>query len=325
MELVSAERMKPSPSDLAERTRELAREQRLDAILAFLDGEIEAIQNRRVAQAAQAELDYISTRVKQMAEEGRYGSLAKFWAAFQEPKTESRPIRGTSPSTDDISGPMIRFEVPTSSSQPVPSPLDALEHPFFDTQYDTASNYHPRLVFQLTTAEPARFEGYKFALDLAKKTGGSLSMLSFDDRLFRLDAALLTNAEFERLGSYSNAIIDCSEGTRVSYDEKRKLVYFDEGKTAGLRQHGRRLVGPFVGETDYLLQPKPGASLHELVEIAQHAGHVLRVYDATSGTLVFRDGVSEQPGFLIDNARKITPVQRTERYERAWTRMTNQQ
>lgn len=323
MELVSAETMKPSPSTDAERNA------RIDNILAPLYAEFDERTRQRAAeaaaQAARVELDSIGAKVKLMAEEGRHGSLANFWAAFQERKEEpKRPAVGTPSLTDDISGPIIGFSVPTGSSPPAQS-LDALEHPFFDTQYDTLSNYHPHLVFQLTMAEPARFEGYKFALDLAKKTGGSLSTLSFDDRLFRLDAALLTTTEFERLGSYSNAVIDCDAKTRVSYDEKRKLVYFDEGKTAGLRQGVRRLVGPSVTETDYLLQPKPGAPVHELVEIAQHAGHVLRVYDANSGTLVFRDGVSEQPGFLIDNARKITPVPRTERYEDAWTRMTNQE
>ncbi|MDO8642141.1 MAG: hypothetical protein Q7R76_00920 [Candidatus Woesearchaeota archaeon] len=325
MELVSAERM---------RTDRLPRSDaelyaRVDALVGPIFKEYDDERERQraeaagvVAQAVRADLDHTSALVTKMAEEGRYGSLDAFWKAFQEPKKESKPSAGTSPLTDDISGTILGFSVPTSSPQRPISSVDAFEESFLEPTRDPAIHYHPTLILHLT--ESSRSEGQTFASELATQSEGSLSSLSVrDPLLFRLDSTYLTHAQFQRLRSYTTAIIDCGTETRVSYDEKRRLVYFDQGKTAPLRQHARRLVGPFVRENDYLLQPKADAPVNELVESAQAAGHVLRAYDPQSGTLVFRDGVSQPPGFLIDNAQRIAPVQSTERYESAWTRMTN--
>ncbi len=311
MELVSAERM---------RTERLPRSDaelyaRIDALVGPIFKEYDERERQRAEAKDRALL-------ATMIEQGRGGSLDAFWKAFEEPTAESKPVPSTSPLTDDISGRILGFSVPTSSPQrPLPS-VDAFEQSFLEPTRDPAIHYHPTLILHLT--ESGRSEGQTFASELATQSEGSLSSLSVrDPLLFRLDSTYLTNGQFARLRSYATAIIDCGAEMRVFYDAKRRLVYFDEGKTAAIRQHARRLVGPFVGASDYLLQLRADAPVHEIVEIAQHAGHVLRAYDPTNGMLVFRDGVSEPPGLLIDNARRIASAHGTERYETAWTRMTN--
>ena len=283
---------------------------RYAGIDALLDALAEEMRQEHAAaeEKIEREMEFARARalLPQMIEHARDGSLSVFWQAF-EPKIKVV--------TDDISGPVLAFSTGQVDSAAVAE--------FFRPEQGRHAITYPMIVFQLT--RDAARKGYHLRLPdyYAKSSDGSMTTISDADRLYRLDSVSLTNDQFNRLHSFTDIAFVLGAGTRVSYDNKRGLLYFDEGRTAALRQGARKLVGPFVDSTDLIVQPR--ARPHELVEVAQQCNLEPHTYDVRMGTIVFRDGLHRHPSILDEQALTATPTAGPQRYEQAWTRMMQAQ